>query len=111
MKRSEVPVNLTWDLSLIYKTQEDAWKDIEELKSLADKVEKEYKGKLKDADSIVACMHLCERMDEISYTTGSYFELAVETDFSNAENVATNNKVANIINECSTKTSFVNSAR
>ncbi len=109
MKRSEVPVNLTWDLSLIYKTQEDAWKDIEELKSLADKVEKEYKGKLKDADSIVACMHLCERIDEISYTTGSYFELAVETDFSNAENVSTNNKVANIINECSTKTSFVNS--
>ena len=32
MKRSEVPVKETWDLSLIYKTADDAWKAVDEMK-------------------------------------------------------------------------------
>ena len=38
MKRSEVPVEQTWDLSIIYKTDEDAWKDADEIRKLADEV-------------------------------------------------------------------------
>ena len=34
MKRSEVPVNLTWDLSLIYKSPEEGWKAADELLAL-----------------------------------------------------------------------------
>ena len=34
MKRSEVPLDQTWDLSLIYKNSQYAWKDAEELKKL-----------------------------------------------------------------------------
>ena len=30
--RGEVDVKLTWDLSLIYKTVEEMWKDLDELK-------------------------------------------------------------------------------
>ena len=29
MKRSDVPLDQTWDLSLIYKNSQDAWKDAE----------------------------------------------------------------------------------
>ena len=36
MKRSEVPVEQTWDLSIIYKTDEDAWKDADEIRKLSD---------------------------------------------------------------------------
>ena len=32
--RSEVPVELTWDLSSIYKTEEEMYQDVEKLKLL-----------------------------------------------------------------------------
>ena len=105
MKRSEVPVNLTWDLSLIYKTPEEAWAAADELTSLSDKIESEYKGKLKDAKSIVDCLHLCEKMDEISGRVGNYFGLDMETDYSDSEKVANSDKADSIATEAYTKTS------
>ncbi len=109
MKRSEVPVNLTWDLSLIYKDPESAKKDLEEVKALAARIEQEYKGKLKDAKNIVDCLHLYEKLDELAVKVSHYYELAVETDYSNSENVSANNKMESTLTECYTKTSFVNS--
>ena len=109
MKRSEVPVNMTWDLGLIYKSPEEAWEAAGELKSLADRVEKEYKGKLTDAKSIVDCLHICEKMDEIAGRVNNYFGLDMETDYSDSEKVANSNKASSVITECFTKTSFVES--
>ncbi len=109
MKRSEVPVKETWDLSLIYKNPEDAWKDLEEAVSIAGKVEKEYKGNLKSAKNIVDCMHLCERIDELTYRAGNYFSLDMETDYSNTEAVAKCTKAMSMANDASAKVSFVNS--
>lgn len=109
MKRREVPVELTWDLSLIYKTPEEAWKASEELKELADKAAKEYKGKLTDAKAIVDCMHIYEKMDEIAGLFYNYFGLAMETDFTDSKAVADANKARSIIDECFTKVSFIES--
>ena len=109
MKRSEVPVDQTWDLSMIYKTPEEAWKDTEKIKELAEKAEKEYKGKLKDAKTIVDCLHLYERMNELANKFSHYFELDMETDFSNARLVADANKAERIITDCFTRTSFIES--
>lgn len=107
MKRNEVPEKLTWDLSLIYKTPEDAWKDAEEMEKLADRIEKDYKGKLKTAEAIVECGHLLEKMSELAWKVDSYFSLTLETDFTNAESVANMNKAGKILTECGTKTTFV----
>jgi len=109
MKRSEVPVEQTWDLSMIYKTPEEAWEDTEEIKKLADKAEKEYKGKLKDAKTILDCLHLYERMNELANKFSHYFELDMETDFSNARLVADANKAERIITDCFARTSFIES--
>ena len=73
MKRSEVPVAQTWDLSLIYKSPEEAWQDAARLKELAETVEQEYRGKLKDTQSIVHCLHLYEQLHELVSRVSAYF--------------------------------------
>ncbi len=109
MKRSEVPVNMTWDLSLIYKTDEDAKKDTEEVRKLAEKIDSGYKGKLNNAEAIVECMKLCERMEEIAGKLVNYYGLEMETDYSNSEAVANSDRIDSIMTECYTKISFVES--
>ena len=46
-RRADVPVELTWDLSLIYKTEEDMYQDVEAVKALAARIEEEYKGSIR----------------------------------------------------------------
>ena len=107
MKRSEVPVNMTWDLGLIYKSPEDANRDAEEVTKLSKKAEKEYKGKLKDAKTIVECLHLYERMSELADKVSQYYGLAMETDFTDSEAVAKSNKADSILTDAFTRTSFI----
>ena len=53
MKRHEIDENLKWDTSLIYEKDDDYYKEIEEVKDLADKIT-DYKGKIaKDADTLL----------------------------------------------------------
>ena len=109
MKRNEVPAEQTWELGLIYKSTEEAWQDAEELKRLTDQAEREYKGNLADAASIVDCLHLYERMNELSGKVSHYFSLAMETDFTNSENVANANKAESLETDFLTRTSFIES--
>ena len=109
MKRSEVPVNQTWDLGLIYKSPDLAWKDVERIKEFADKAEKEFKGKLVDADTILDCLHLYEQMNELAARATSYFELDMETDYTNSVNVSNANRAEGILTDCLAKTSFIES--
>ncbi len=109
MKRSEVPVDQTWDLTLIYKSSEDAWSDAEKAKSLADQLEHDYKGKLKDAKSIVDCLHVYEQMSMLAQKMYIYFSLSMETDYSNAESVANESRAASMLTDLQTKASFIES--
>ena len=49
--RKDVPVELTWDLSLIYPSEEEMQQDADAAKALAAEIVETYKGKLTDADS------------------------------------------------------------
>ena len=109
MKRNEVPIEQTWDLGLIYNSPDEAWQDAEELQRLTDKVEAEYKGNLKDAQSIVDCLHLYERMHELAVRFSDYFGLAMETDFTNGEAVSNANKAERLVTNFQAKTSFIES--
>ena len=109
MKRSEVPIEQTWDLGLIYKSPDEAWRDAEQLKKLADEAERQYKGNLTDAQAIVDCLHLYERMHELAVRFSDYFGLAMETDFTNAEAVFNANKSESLVTDFQAKTSFIES--
>ena len=42
--RGDIPVELTWDLSLIYATEEEMNQDIEKAKALCSSMVQDYKG-------------------------------------------------------------------
>ena len=109
MKRSEVPVEQTWDLGLIYKSPEDAWREADRQTAEAGQLESDYKGKLKDAQSIVDCLHRYEKMCAAADRFCIYFSLERETDYSNAEAVSNANKAESIVTDIMTKTSFIES--
>ena len=109
MKRSEVPVEQTWDLSLIYKDAEEAWHDADKAKKLAEDLEQEYKGRLSDAKSIVDCLQMYEQLSMLGDKVYIYFSLEMETDYSDAEGVADANRAESMITDLQTKTSFIES--
>lgn len=109
LSRSEVPQELTWDLSLIYANEELMWKDVEECKALVDEMESAYKGHLDTADNIVACMQKMERLQELVALIGNYTSLAVSVDYYNAHNLELDAKVGNMFSEMFSRISFVES--
>lgn len=109
MKRSDVPVEQTWDLGLIYKSDDDAWRDADEMMRLADEAEQKYKGKLTDADSIVECLHLFERMSMLASKVVIYFGLKVETDYGDADHAKDLSKAESMATDCAAKTTFIES--
>lgn len=54
--RKDVPVELTWDLSSIYVTEEEMSADMEKMKALAERMAADYKGKLCTPQAINACL-------------------------------------------------------
>ena len=54
--RKDVPEELKWDLSLIYKSEEAMNADLEKARALQKAIVATYKGKLTDADNIVHCL-------------------------------------------------------
>ena len=84
MKRKDVPVELTWDLSALYQ-DEAQWKAaVEKLRQLAEDIEKTYKGKLSTAANIHACLDQYRTWKEIDDWAGSYSGLASEVDYTDA---------------------------
>ncbi|WP_411681555.1 hypothetical protein [Clostridium thailandense] len=54
-ERKDIDQSLTWDLSAIYATDEKFQSAVKEMKELALKMEKDYKGKLNAASKINKC--------------------------------------------------------
>lgn len=109
LERKDVDPNLTWDLSAIYKTEEAFQNDVERMKELSQKIEKEYKGKLTTAENINNCLDELRELWEIVTLTANYSELAVSVDYTNNENQDKNFKLMNLIAEIDSKLSFVDS--
>lgn len=105
-KRSEVPQNLTWDLSLIYPTEEAMYADLEKAKALAEALEG-CKGQLNTAAAINACLDGLREFMRLTTLIGNYTDLAVAVDFTNAENAARNDKVNNVMTGLYSRLSFI----
>lgn len=91
MKRSEAPLNQTWDITHIYKTEEDYEKALEKYKALVDKFVENYKGKLNYKElldkSLVDYMTICEMLSKIDHyatlptSVDAFDEVANEREF------------------------------
>ena len=79
--RKDVPVEETWDLSLIYPTREDMEKERKEALDIAEHIKTACPGKLNTPEAIVACLDEYEQMQIRLYRISNYTGLAVEVDY------------------------------
>ncbi len=108
-RRNEVPEELKWDLSLIYKTEEDMYADLERAKELARQIVVNFKGKLDNADAIVACVRDYEKVNEYFFTVSSYTNLAAAVDFYDTYALERDGRINNEMRQVHTELSFVDS--
>ncbi|WP_167957519.1 oligoendopeptidase F [Anaerosporobacter faecicola] len=109
LARKDVPVELTWDLSLIYKTEEDMYADVAKVEKLRDQIVESYKGKLNTAQNIVACLDEYRKLIELVILVEHYTDLAVSVDYYDGKNQDRNSKIGRIISATLSALSFVES--
>ncbi|MDR7871138.1 MAG: oligoendopeptidase F [Tissierellaceae bacterium] len=109
LNRNEVDVNLTWDLSAIFKTEEDFELAVKNAEMLTDEIENEFKGKLNEAIIINDCLNKLRELHQVIILTSSYAYLAVAVDQLNVENQTRHMKLSNILSNIQSRLSFIDS--
>ena len=107
--RKDVPVNETWDLSLIFAAEADFEAAVEKAKALADTLEKTYKNALTTPESIAECLALYEELEILLYQTTSYTSLAVSVDYTDSEAQKKDAKMTALAAEIGSRLSFIES--
>lgn len=107
--RNNVPVELTWDLSLIYATEEEMYQDVEKAKKLRDRMVEEYKGKLNTPQTINACLDDFREIIRLFILINDYCDLAVSVDYYNSNNQERNEKMGRLRAESFSMLSFIDS--
>ena len=108
-KRKDVPVELTWDLSLIYPTEEAMQADEKRLDALVDELEKTYKGKLTTAKTINACLDMYCEVERLTMMIGNYVSLAVSVDYYDEKNMAREMRFSRRMSEIASRLTFIES--
>ena len=107
--RKDVPVNETWNLSLIFAAEADFEAAVEKAKALADTLEKTYKNALTTPESITECLALYEELEILLYQTTSYTSLAVSVDYTDTEAQKKDAKMTALAAEIGSRLSFIES--
>ena len=107
--RKDVPVEETWDLSLIFENEQQMWDTLEETKAAVKNVVDTYAGKLNTAENIVGCLDAMEQIRISMQKLWSYTGLAVETDYTDNKLRELDEKVSDELTDLDTDTSFVDS--
>lgn len=109
LSREEVDNNLTWDLTDIFKSEEEFEAAVKKAEELTDEIESEFKGRLEEAGIINACLDKLRDLYELLIQTSSYAYLAVSVDQTNAENQGRNMMLGNILSQIESRISFIES--
>ncbi|MDU2564972.1 MAG: oligoendopeptidase F [Anaerococcus sp.] len=107
MERNDLEERLTWDTSLIYKEDEDFYKDIDESKDLAEQLRK-YKGKItENADSLLDFLKDYENLMRKLYKAGVYASLKSDEDTRVSKYQEMTQTISIVDSEISQKLSFI----
>lgn len=109
LSRSEVPVELTWDLTSIYKTPEAMEADADKMLVLAKELSKKYQGNLNSAEDIIACLDDFQEIILLETLTSYYCELSASVDYYDAKIQARSGKVFRMLAEVASILSFIES--
>jgi len=106
--RKDVPEELKWDLSLLYKDEEAFEADVQKIRDIADEL-KAFKGKLNTAENIVKCLDLQEQLLILRDITGNYTGLAVEVDYYDTKNQERDARLAGELTKIMSELRFIDS--
>ena len=109
LERKDVDEKYTWDLSAIFKTEEEFEDALENFIKLSNEIEREFKGKLKDAKTVNACLDRIKAIMELGDLVGSYAYLALSVNQMDTESQARQAKVSNIMSDVNSRLSFIES--
>lgn len=105
--RKDIPVELTWDLSLIYASEDEMRQDAEKVKHICERMVKEYKGKLDTAERINACLDDFREVDRLLTLVVHYCDLAVSVDYYDTHNQERNEEIGSMTAEILSRLSFI----
>lgn len=109
LSRKDIPVELTWDLSLIYKTEDDMLADAAKMEKITEQIANTFKGRLDLPERINECLDMYRQVIEIAVLIGNYCNLAVSVDYYDTYNMERNGKINRRISECMSRLSFIES--
>lgn len=105
--RSEIDVNDTWDLSLIFKNEEEFNKALSDTKEEISKI-KNYEGRiLESSNSLLSFLELTDDIERKLYKLYYYAHLNLDVDTTSTHYQEMEGKVTNLLQEESVLTSFV----
>ena len=107
--RKDVPVEQTWDLSLIFPDEKTMWESMERTKADVKRFVETYAGKLNNAENIVKCL---DEMEQLLISIGncwSYAGLALEADYTDNSLRERDAKVSDEMTRLYTDMTFVDS--
>lgn len=109
LARKDVPVEQTWDLSLIYPNEEAMYADAEKMKELSSHIAETYKGHLDTPENIVNCLKDYEELQKIEILVLHYTDLAASVDYYDNYIQERNGKMGRLLSEISSELSFIES--
>ena len=107
--RKDVPVEQTWDLSLIFPEEKLMWEALDQTKAEVKKFAETYAGRLNTADMIVKCLDDMEPIMISIERIWCYTGLAVETDYTDNQLRERDEKVSDEITHLQKDMAFVDS--
>ncbi len=105
--RKDIPVELTWDLTSIYPTEEEMRQDEEKLKALCGRMVSGYKGKLTTPNAINDCLDDLREVKRLLMLCGDYCDLSVSVDYYDTHNQERLAEFLRLAAEVSSSLSFI----
>lgn len=107
LKRNEVPENLTWDITQLYKNVDEYKKDLEKAEKMSEDLYAKYFKKMENSQDINNCLDDYAKYEEIVDLLNHYVYMSVETDYTNLENQSLSMEFNNRLSKMNAKLSFI----
>jgi oligoendopeptidase F len=106
LKRSEIPLEMTWDLSPVYVSPEDWEADFTHIENGLGDFEK-YEGKLSDPATLLECLTLRDETGKLIGKLYSYASLTKSQDNANPDSQARYDRIVGLWSRRSAATAFI----
>lgn len=106
-KRSEIPIEETWNLEAIFATEEEWEKEFQAVKELLPQMEK-YEGKLTEsAETLYEALTLQDELSQRLSKLYTYANMRSDEDTSNSKNQGLKDRAATLATQMSTQLAYV----